>query len=68
MLRGFYFTMSYRSKVVLRVVCQLSPGARQAAAARSSQSCGSVAAAGRLCHSSIHTQRTGFAGADQMSE
>ena len=57
----------YRSNVVLNVVSQLSPGARQAAAARWLHCCGSVSAAGRLCHGSMHTNRTGFAGADQMS-
>ena len=40
----------------------------QAAAARWLHACGSVSAAGRLCHGSMHTNRTGFAGADQMSE
>ena len=54
--------------IVLKVVDHASPGARQAAAARWFQSCGSSSAPGRLCHGSMHTKRTGFAGADQISE
>ena len=59
-------TLLQRSNVVLRVVFQVWPGARQAAAARWLHSWVSVWAPGRECHGSMQTKRTGFAGADQM--
>ena len=59
-------TLLQRSNVVLRVVSQVWPGARQAAAARWLHSWASVWAPGRECHGSMQTKRTGFAGADQM--
>ena len=42
------------------MVCQLSPGARQAAAARCSQSCGSVAAAGDIASGVLLADADGF--------
>ena len=56
----------YRSNVVLRVVLHSSPGARQAAAARCSHSCGSSTEAGSEFHGSMQTKRTGLDRADQM--
>ena len=55
-----------RSKVVRRVVCQLSPGARMAAAARLRQEGPSASAAGRLCQGSMQTNRMGLDAALQI--
>ena len=53
-------TLLQRSNVVLRVVFQVWPGARQAAAARWLHSWVSVWAPGRECHGSMQTKRTGL--------
>ena len=55
-----------RLKVVLRVVLHSAPGARQAAAARCSHSCGSFTEAGSEFHGSMQTKRRGLDRADQI--
>ena len=50
-------SQAQRLKVVRRVVSQLWPGARMAAAARLDQEGPSASAAGRLCQGSMQTKR-----------
>ena len=57
----------YRTKVVERVVDQLSPCFRLAAQGRCSHSSGPFSSPGRLCHGSMQIKCSGFLAADQIS-